>query len=272
MSNNGKPDGNMSKLALLRQNRSLSKNGTGEEDIAAAIDGYASSIDNKQMEADIARNSAHVILIVDNSGSMEETPYPISQEINEFAVRQAVKLYKTLLSLTLFNDEVYPKFGKQDVKQFVPIRPWSCFGGTNIYDALISAITPTSSNDAKHKLYLIITDGQNGGSSHSIEEVKSLISSKIAKGEHIFLLYNDESGSLNSAKAYAEDLGINSNNAVNFNRSGDGIKIIFQTIEDLLDGLRTTGAIPSDWAKAITAHAANPLGIKARETKYLSYK
>lgn len=272
MSNNGKPDGTMSKLALLRQSKSLGKKDTSETDIAAAIDGYAASIDTKQMEADIARNSAHVILIVDNSYSMKGTQYPISQEINEFAVRQAVKIYKTSLSLTLFNDEVYPEFGEQNVKQFAPISPWSCFGGTNIYDALISSITPTGLSDAKHKLYLIITDGENGGSSYSIEEVRSLISSKIAKGEHIFLLYNDERGSLNSAKAYAENLGINPNNSVNFNRSGDGIKIIFQTIEDLLDGLRTTGAIPSDWAKAITAHAANPLGIKARETKYLSSK
>lgn len=273
MSNNkmDNPGGTMSKLALLRQNRSLEKNGNSV-DIAAAIDGYASSIDTKQIEADIARNSAHVGLIVDISVSMNGTPYPISQEINEFAKRQAMKLYQTSLSLTLFDDEVYPKFGKQDVKQFVPISPWRCRGGTNIYDALFFAITSIGSKDANHKLHLIITDGQNGHSSHSIEEIRSLIANRINSGEHIFLLYNDETGCLDSAKTYATNLGINPNNAVNFDRSGDGIKIIFQTIEDLLDGLRTNGAIPSDWAKAITAHAANPLGIKARETKYLSYK
>ena len=253
-----------SKLALLRQNRGIK---TQEVDIEKAIDGFASSIDSQAMMAEIARNSAIINLIIDCSGSMSGTSTPIAQEINVFAMRQAAKLYTTMLSLTVFNDEVFTKFGKLNTKQFAPISPWGCCGGTNIYDALFDAITPILKTDANHKLHLIITDGENGYSEHSTEQVRELITSRIQAGEHVFLLYNNDMQ--DSAKSYAERLGIKSNNAVNFNRDGDGIKIIFQTIEDLLDGLRTNGAVPEDWAKVITAHAANPLGIKAREIKYL---
>ena len=263
-----KQHGGLSKLALLRQNKGLKpKEGVN---IEKAIDGFASSIDTTAMVEEIKRNSAIVNLIIDCSGSMNGTSYLIAQEINDFAVRQAVKIYKTTLSLTLFDDGVYPKLNNVDVKKFTPIQPWDCLGGTNIYDALFSAITPIKNIDASHRLHLIITDGENGHSRHDQMEVQNLISSKIAEGDHIFLLFNDEyvNNGMNVAKSYAEELGINPDNSVNFNRHGDGIKIIFQTIEELLDELRTTGTISEDWAKAITAHASNP-SIKAREVKYL---
>ncbi len=255
-----------SKLALLRQQKPVPT----EVDIANAIDGFAASIDSKALAETIKRNSASVNLIIDRSGSMDGTSSAISSEINGFAERQAVKAYTTLVSLTLFDDEVLPQFGKLNAKDFKPISPWPCPGGTNIYDALISAITPIKPTDANHRLHLVITDGKNGDSCHSQEEVQKLITSRINCGEHIFLLFNDDYP--NSAKDYALSLGINPNNAVNFNRYGDGIKIIFQTIEDLLDGLRVNGAVPKDWAKAIQAHAANPQAIKARETHYLTGK
>ena len=255
-----------SKLALLRQNKGLKRQAV---DIEKAIDGFAASIDDKIMMEEISQNSAIVNLIIDCSGSMSGTQWKIAPEINEFATRQATKVYTTKMSLTLFDHGVDTQFSKQNVRQFTPIFPWLCEGGTNIYDAIISAVTPIVKTDANHKLHLIITDGENGDSEHSIGEVRQLITMRINEGEHIFLLYNDEYGRRDSAKAYASSLGINPNNAVNFDRNGDGIKIIFQTIEDLLDGLRTNGAVPKDWAKAITAHAANPLRVRARETKYL---
>lgn len=261
----GKTNG-CSKLALLRQNRGIQKQ---EVDIERAIDGYASSIDSNKLAEEIARNSAIVNLIIDCSISMNGTSWELSQEINSFATRQAVKVYKTLISLTLFNDYVLPKFQKLNTKDFTPISPWGCEGGTNIYDAIVSAITPILKTDAMHRLHLIITDGENVSSMHTQEEVRKLISSRIENKEYVFLLYNKREYSNYTAKDYAAELGIKSDNAVDFNRNGDGIKIIFQAIEDLLDGLRTDGVIPKDWAKAITAHAANPMAIKAREIKYL---
>lgn len=262
-----KPNGT-SKLALLRQNRSIQKK---DVNIESAIEGFATSIDNQTIIDEIARNSACVNLIIDCSGSMNGTSESLAHEINEFAKRQAIKIYKTEISLTLFDDSVYSKIGKLNTKQYTPIGPWECIGGTNIYDAIFSAVTPLLEKDANHRLYLIITDGQNGSSRHTQEEVQSLMTSRIERGEHIFLLYNNEDSYSNryTAKDYAAELGIKPGNAVEFNRNGDGIKIIFQTIEDLLDGLRTKGTIPSDWSKAITAHANNPLGVRAREMKYL---
>lgn len=253
-----------SKLALLRQSRSIKKQGV---DIGKAIDGFVASIDDQMMMAEIKRNSACVNLIVDRSDSMEGTPAQIADGLNGFATRQAAKIYTTKISLTLFDDEVTPKFVNWDSKQFVPIKPWECVGCTNIYDATISAISSIQKADANHKIHLIITDGRNTGSEHPKEEVQKLITSRESEGEHVFLLYNKYYGG--DAKEYAQELGIKESNAVNFNREGDGIKIIFQTLEDLLDALRTTGTVPKDWAKVIRAHAANPLGVKAREIRSL---
>ncbi|MBQ6991512.1 MAG: VWA domain-containing protein [Clostridia bacterium] len=264
-----KQQGGLSKLELLRKKRSLPQT---EVNVEKAIDGFASSIDTETMMAEIAQNSAVINFMVDRSGSMDDTSTPIANEINNFALRQATKLYSTKISLTLFDHYVESQFSKVDVKSFTPISPWLCPGGTNIYDAIITSMPSILPTDANHKLHLIITDGQNGSSNHSLEDVRRLISSRINAGEHIFLLYNDINNpcSQTSSKEYAASLGIKSNNAVNFNRNGDGIKIIFQAIEDLLDGLRTDGAIPNDWSKAISAHLANPLGVKAKETKFLS--
>lgn len=253
-----------SKLALLRQSREVKRQ---EVDVEKAIDGFVSSIDSRTMMAEIARNSSIVNLIIDSSGSMDGTSASIAHEINQFAARQGAKLYTTKLSLTVFNDNISTLFNELDTRQIKPLSGWECEGGTNIFDALFRAIEPINKGVANHKLHLIITDGQNGYSNHTKEEVREFLKSRIDAGEHIFLLYNDYEK--NSAKVYAAALGINPNNAVNFSFDGDGIKIIFQTIEDLLDGLRTKGSVPEDWAKVITAHAANPLSIKARETKYL---
>ena len=265
MSNNSN---GTSKLALLRQKRSIQK--TNEDvDIEKAIDGFAMSIDTQKLMADIAQNSALVNLIIDRSYSMSGTPAAIARELNEFAMRQAGKLYETKLSITMFNSEVTSLFQNVTCKQF-RISPWECYDDTNIFDAVIVAITAVQKTDANHKLHLVITDGENIHSEHSPEEVRNLIHQRIQDGEHIFLLYNNEyDNSQETSKAYAEELGIPVNNAVNFNRTGDGIKIIFQAIETLLDGLRSTGTVPKDWAKAIIAHNTNPLGVKARETKYL---
>lgn len=254
-----------SKLMLLRQKkRELNKQNV---DIEKAIEGFAASIDDRTMIAEIERNSAIVNWIIDKSGTMEGTSGAIAQEINEFALRQAGKIYTTQLSLTVFDDEVYTKFSKLNARQFAPIPHWNCWGGTNIFDALFSAIIPITPQDANHKLHLLITDGQNGDSQHTQEQVHKLITSRENCGEHVFLLYNTEYGG--DAQDYAPGLGIKPSNAVNFNRNGDGIKIIFQAMEDLLDGLRTKGSVPEDWARAITAHAANPMAVKAREIKYL---
>lgn len=265
MSNNSN---GTSKLALLRQKRSIQKT-NDEEDIEKAIDGFAMSIDTQKLMADIAQNSALVNLIIDRSYSMIGTPEAIARELNEFAMRQSGKLYETKLSITMFNSEVTSLFQNVTCKQF-RISPWECYDDTNIFDAVIVAISAVQKIDANHKLHLVITDGKNIHSNHSLEEVRNLIHQRIQDGDHIFLLYNNEyDNSQETSKAYAEKLGIPVNNAVNFNRTGDGIKIIFQAIETLLDGLRSTGTVPKDWAKAIIAHNTNPLGIKARETKYL---
>lgn len=256
-----------SKLALLRQNRSIKKQ---EVDIEKAMDGFVSSLDTKTMMQEIKRNSASVNLMVDSSSSMYGTADQIAQEINEFAQRQASKIYTTKLSLTVFNNRVYTIFRNQDTKAFIPISPWDCVGGTNIHDAIFHAIPPIQEEGTNHKLHLLITDGENGWSEHTQEQVQELMANRL-KNEHVFLLYNDKNEyRKDSAKDYAMKLGINPNNAVNFNRNGDGIKIIFQTIEALLDGIRTNGIVPTDWAKAITAHAANPMGIKANEIRYLT--
>ena len=263
-----KQNGGLSKLALLRQKKGLKR--IEGVDVEKAIDGFVSSIDTSAMVEEIKRNSANVNLIIDCSSSMMGTSEVIAQEINEFAARQAGKIYKTAISLTLFDDEVYPKLNNVDVKMFTPIHPWDCTGCTNIYDALFVAIAPIKNVNVSHRLHLIITDGENVHSSHNKMEVQNFISSKIAEGDHIFLLFNEERkrDGMNAAKSYAEELGIDPDNSVYFNRHGDGIKIIFQTIEELLDGLRTTGKISGDWSKAIEAHALNP-SIKAREVKYL---
>ena len=211
-----KQQGGLSKLELLRQKRSVPQT---EVNVEKAIDGFASSIDTETMIAEIARNSAVVNFICDRSGSAEGTSSPIAHELNNFAFRQSTKLYSTSISLTLFNDGISPELNKVDVKQFTSITPWYCSGGTNIYDALISSITPILPTDANHKLHLIITDGENGRSHHSLEDVRKLITSRINAGEHIFLLYNDleNPSSQTSSKEYAASLGIKSNNAVSFN-------------------------------------------------------
>lgn len=254
-----------SKLALLRQKRGIRKS---EVDIESAIDGFASSIDGKVLAEEIARNSALVNLIIDHSGSMDGTSYAIAQEVNEFAKRQAYKIYRTMISLALFNEVTHLELDKVDVKHFVPISPWICDWCTNIYDALFTAIAPVLKSVANHRLHLIVTDGLNGGSMHTEQQVQELIKGMISRGDHVFLLYNNINHVM-GAENYAMELGVRKENAVEFSREGDGIKIIFQTIEDLLDGLRTNGSVPEDWSKAIAAHNANPLGVKARKTMYL---
>ena len=192
MNENNKKNANTndtSKLALLRQNRSIKKQ---EVDIEKAMEGFVSSLNTQTMLQEIKRNSASVNLIVDASYSMIGTSEVIAREINEFAERQASKIYTTKLSLTVFNSEVYPEFSNRDTKELIPTYPWQCFGGTNIYDALFSAITPIHKEDATHKLHLLITDGENGQSEHTQEQVQKLITNRMIKKKHVIISIDAE--------------------------------------------------------------------------------
>lgn len=259
-----------SKLALLKQKKSLSP--TSTDDIEKAIDGLAASYDTDRVFEQIKNNSAIVNCIIDASGSMYGTEDIIYKEFQIFAKRLSAKIYETFLYLSVFNDDWSPRLTNVNAKEINNYGSfdWICSGGTNIYDSLFHAMRPIKKNAAVHKLHLIITDGeQESYSDHSLADVQKLIAARKKGGDYIFLLFNNYDSFYKRATDYALKLGIDTQFAADFSRNGDGVKIIFKSIENVLDSLRSTGTVPTDWSKAIAAHNANP-SLKANEIKFLT--
>lgn len=124
----------------------------------------------------------HIVMLLDESGSMFEIASDIIGSVNQFLDTQKSldANSQDLISLYKFSDGCRKIYEKKKIVEVEHInkQDYSPHGGTALFDAIGNAIT--SNNDQKNVMLVIITDGlENSSREHrSLEAIKKMLKNK----------------------------------------------------------------------------------------------
>src|SRR3990167_11357376 len=121
-------------------------------------------------------SAADIIVVLDESGSMESMgPEPV-QALNQFVKNQQKTDSTSLFSLYAFNHDVrniYSVLPLGGIKEYSDYRP---NGTTALYDCVFTAISDKmKTSRTKNVVLVIVTDGLDNSSAHSKDEVRAKI-------------------------------------------------------------------------------------------------
>lgn len=143
------------------------------------------------------KQTADIIIVLDESGSMSSMGDEPVQAMNEFIQDQKKTDPDGLLSLYTFATKSRVVYKNKKLSEFEEYSDYTPSGMTALYDTIKLAISDKMSDEKErhnNNILVIITDGQNNSSDTSLEEVKSLI--KKQEEEHkwqvIFLAANQD--------------------------------------------------------------------------------
>ena len=235
---------------VLREDTSLEELATsiGSTDVLGDINTMVyNNIDNIAQEM---RQVVHAILLLDASRSMRGTERATEEAIIKLLEEQ--KNYNVRITTVLFNSQSKKVHDDLLVKNAQPIS-FSAQGYTRLYDTVIEEI---ENFDRKYPsmnekvFFLMETDGEdNKSKSCAADELKILIESQLTKGREFFLLAEGI-----EAIRLATKIGVPINRARNFSKDTDGIKLIIDAANEVINQLRIKGEVSNDWSQKIDAH------------------
>lgn len=169
-------------------------------------------------------SKAHIVCIIDNSGSMSSASRDVIKSFNTFTSDQTAERGEALLTLVTFNSYnkiVHDRVDFKDVGELTR-SDYSCGGMTAMYDA----IGETLNRIKDDKVYVIIqTDGrENDSNDFNSRQVTDMINAKKSLGwEFLFM------GADIDVRAAADKIGL-ANDAVEFNKNSKGIEVAYSTM------------------------------------------
>lgn len=230
----GKLTANTSKAAISEKVNSLA---------AAVID----------ETTDIMRNTrTDIIFLIDKSGSTSELEGATCAGYNSLINQERKAGFKTRITTVLFDDDMEVIDFRKDVNNVRPLA-YTAGGQTRLYDSLATIMKKVRNSqvmdgvEVSHTVVYIMTDaGDNRSTSYSAASVSSLVKeyTKSYGWEFLFL------GALENAQDIASSLGINYNNAVEIDKSQEGLYNSFVSTSKALEDLRNYGKLSDSWANA----------------------
>lgn len=198
-----------------------------------------------------------VSLVLDESGSMGSVQAETIQAVNEYFSKLggggdfdvSILKFDTRGIRRLCDQVALALVPKLSTENYTPT------GGTPLYDAVGKAITEIAANDARAKLIVIQTDGQeNSSKEYNQASIEKLVSEKTAAGWQFVFLGADQ-----SAWAAAQLMGIAPGNTVSYDSANIG------------DAMAATAGATRAYASAgsVASHSftGNSAGIDIRTGK-----
>lgn len=176
---------------------------------------------------------ADIIAILDRSGSMSGLETEVIGSFNKFIKDQQADESKNgdQLTLVLFDHLVETPFSSMPLSEVSDINEETYFtrGMTSLYDAIGRTITLNTFKGITDVIVLIQTDGMDNSSTEFTQaRIKGMVTAKEAYGwEFIFMGANID------AKETGANLGININNAINFNANARGVQMSYDTMSNV---------------------------------------
>lgn len=176
------------------------------------------------------KKRAHIICILDRSGSMKPLQDEVINSFNNFVEKQK-ETGKAFLTLVLFDDEYSLVFDKVKLETMKPIDESIYFarGMTSLYDAIGKTLNKYSAEDKA--LVLIQTDGaENSSKEFKKADIKKLIEEKEKNNwEFVFLGANID------ASSEGLSIGLSSEKTVQFAASANGIRDAYASMSATSD-------------------------------------
>lgn len=203
-------------------------------------------------------DSAHIVCIIDKSGSMSRLTSDTIGGFNGFIERQKKEKGEAAVTTYLFNDKVGVLHEAAPLRTLPAMteREYRAGGTTALLDAVGKAITDADKGFAARKtcpaseptIFLIITDGLENASAHYTRgAIRKLISDaqEFYKWQFVFMGANIDSF------AEASSIGINRSATMDYSADGDGIGRAFESAGRAVKAFRAapTEAIGEDWKK-----------------------
>ena len=182
----------------------------------------------------------HLVVILDESGSMGSIWDSTISGINEFIQSQNIKDGKTWVTVTKFDTIFKRVYERADISQFRPFtkETYTPSGCTSLYDAIGDTLNRIRKGTEKI-MVVIMTDGEeNSSHQHSFQSIRNLIEAKKTQGwEFTFLGANMDSYAVGGA------MGINT--TVNWRPTNVGMRGMTQSMAAYTTSYRTTGNVMS---------------------------
>ena len=210
-------------------------------------------------EENMKNNTAEIVFILDNSGSMGGLESDTIGGYNSFLNRQKKEGGTALVSTVLFNNESTVLHDRVSIETVQPMteKDYTAGGCTALLDALGGAIRHIKmvhryirKEDIPDKtIFVITTDGmENASRRFSYRDVKQLVEEQKKAGwEFLFLGANID------AVAAAAQYGISEDRAVRFHSDKKGTALNYEVISETVSSMRA-GDLPigRSWKKRIT--------------------
>ena len=200
---------------------------------------------NKTQETNMKKDYAHILIVLDASGSMSSIQDDIKGSFNEFLKKQREAKGKTVFDLYQFSDEAKRIVKSADLAKFPDdlMAKYVCTGCTALNDAVCTAIDTigrefadmAESERPEHVLCVIITDGkENASKEFSTKDVKARIKHQqdVYKWNFQFLAADQD------AFAAGESLGIAHDNCMNFSHDLAGVSMLCQRMDHCMNTIR----------------------------------
>lgn len=228
-----------------------------EEEVAERVHEAVEKF-RKNLAVSAGKGRTEMVLILDRSGSMSSMAKSTIKGFNDMIGKQRKLTGEANVSTVLFDDDYEVLHNCVDIRK-VPVltdREYYVRGCTALLDAIGRAIThmvnvqrhASPSRQAKHVLFVIITDGyENASHLYSARQVREMVEKEQRDygWEFVFLGANID------AIAAAGDIGIKAERAVDYVADSEGTMQNFEAINKFATCLRENVATGIDWRENV---------------------
>ncbi len=200
------------------------------------------------------RNLTEIVFILDRSGSMSGLENDTIGGYNAMLKKQQEENGEAIVTTVLFDDEYQLLHDRFNIHWIRPITPKEYYvgGSMALLDAIgksiqkIINVQKNTSDDQKADkvLFVITTDGmENASREYSYGRIKKMIEYQKEKygWEFIFLGANID------AVLTAERFGITQDRAANYHADGEGTRLNYDAVSNVVSDLRASRPISKNW-------------------------
>jgi uncharacterized protein YegL len=204
------------------------------------------------------KNLTELVFILDRSGSMSGLESDTIGGYNALLKKQKEEPGEAIVTTVLFDDNYELLHDRINVKGIRPITEKEYFvcGCTALLDAIGKTINKignvqrnTNEEERADKvMFVITTDGmENASNEYNYEKIKKMVEWQKKKygWEFIFIGANID------AIATAAKFGISSDRAANYNADGEGTRLNYEAVSNVVSELRASRPITDSWKAEI---------------------
>lgn len=209
------------------------------------------------MTKKLNNNITEIVFILDRSGSMSGLEKDTIGGFNAMIEKQKKQDGKAYVSTVLFDHESVVLHDRLPLEQIKPMTEddYTVRGCTALLDAIGGAVKHIGNihryarpeDVPEHTMFVITTDGlENASRKYNSRDIKRLIESKKEEGwEFLFIGANID------AIETANDYGISTDRAVNYNADSQGTGVVFEAVSETVAKFRGGQKVAPCWSKKI---------------------